>query len=619
MKSVVCLLFIVFSVSVHGASERSVHQIENQLKLIILGEYAESEAQAIRNEIAPLLAGVRSRTLRLFELSECGIQSNLLNKDWIRRASEMINRAQEWGSKELEMFARYCRSYAHTIHDDIEKVLEDSNIIAQWAEQNLPAYQQLAFANRTRLLAFVRSSAIIAPDSYRDFVVAQSLAETPNQLAEVKTGLADLLIHLQDLPEAEILLTEAEALLAEVTTDWIRADFHIVRSYYYRQLKQHQQALKDAQQATAIYRHSGVSYGESAGLIAQIINLSELDRLQEALAIIESIPNNNTFLSGARRDPYLSMAFAHIYRGNGQPEKAIVYAQTAYQFFAKANASSYRITSTLRYAELLADTGQWQDATRVFKEYAELSSTYTQHIKSQYSDIANTRLNLEKQQHKEQQSELKSQLQEQTIANLQQAQTWQVMAITASITLLLVMTAATISIRQRARRMKDMMGVDQLTQLPNRRSIAVQLDQQLKACRSSHPVSIALVDIDHFNQLNENFGHPAGDQLLQEMGHQAQQLLADQAQIGRFDGDEFMVICPGRDKQDTEQLCLTLKQKLSTLSLQHLGIDMQPTVSIGIATTETKRTALTVLLTRANDALKIAKEKGRDRIESSAF
>ncbi|MBD1388373.1 diguanylate cyclase [Neiella sp. HB171785] len=619
MKSVVCLLLVVLMVSPMTYAERSVHSIEKELKHIILGEYAENEAKSRRQQIAPLIAGVRKRAQFLFELSECGIQSNLLTKDWIRRSTELIKRAKSWGSKELEMFARYCRSYAHTIHDDIDRVLEDSNLIAQWSEQNLPAYRTLAFANRIRLLAFVRSSATIAPDSYRDFIIAQSLAETPNQLAEVKTGLADLMIHLRDLSEAEVLLADAKALLTDVTADWIKGDFHIVKSYYHRQLEQHEQALKDAQTATELYHQSGISYGESAGLIAQIINLSELGRLSEALTLIETIPEHNTFLSGARRDPYLSMAFAHIYSGNGQPDKAIGYAKTAYEAFAKVDSSSYRVTSTLRYAELLAETQQWQRATRMFQEYAELSNTYTQRIKSQYSDMSSTRLNLEKQQHKEQQAELKAQLQEQTIANLKQAQQWQVMAIAASITLFLVMTAATIVVRQRASRMTQMIGRDQLTQLPNRRSITVQLARALKASDSLNPTSIALFDIDHLSQINEDFGHSAGDQLLQEVAQQAQQLLAGRADIGRFDGDEFLLICAGRGKQETEQLCHQLKATLSELALQHIGIDHQLSLSGGIATASGSNTPSSVLLTRANDALKLAKQKGRDRIESSAF
>jgi diguanylate cyclase (GGDEF)-like protein len=155
--------------------------------------------------------------------------------------------------------------------------------------------------------------------------------------------------------------------------------------------------------------------------------------------------------------------------------------------------------------------------------------------------------------------------------------------------------------------------IDQLTGCLNRATGVMNLHGELRrARRSGRPVSILMIDIDHFKTINDTRGHLAGDAVLEKLGVLIGQVLRTTDIRCRFGGDEFLVILPETALAGAEQAAIKLRAAMKTLDA---GIDgRRPTLSIGIAQAERGELDAVSLVGRADAALYKAKQSGRDAL-----
>jgi diguanylate cyclase (GGDEF)-like protein len=152
---------------------------------------------------------------------------------------------------------------------------------------------------------------------------------------------------------------------------------------------------------------------------------------------------------------------------------------------------------------------------------------------------------------------------------------------------------------------------DPLTRLPNRTLLLDRLAQELAGSARRGPVSVLFVDLDHFKDVNDRWGHHAGDELLVAVAQRLRSCLRPQDTLSRFAGDEFVVVCPDADATDAAAVADRLTGALA-LPLQVAGNDLRIGASIGIVVgargDEPHR-----LLRRADAAMYRAKQRGRRR------
>ena len=154
-------------------------------------------------------------------------------------------------------------------------------------------------------------------------------------------------------------------------------------------------------------------------------------------------------------------------------------------------------------------------------------------------------------------------------------------------------------------------ATDALTGLANRRRIVEYLDARLKgAAAGEAKLSIVLFDIDHFKSVNDHYGHDIGDEVLKRVASAASEGLRNTDLIGRYGGEEFVIILPNTDASLALQIAERVRAKVE--ASQH---DAQPmvTVSLGIASTGGEDTGHSILK-RADVALYEAKSAGRNRL-----
>jgi diguanylate cyclase (GGDEF)-like protein len=135
-----------------------------------------------------------------------------------------------------------------------------------------------------------------------------------------------------------------------------------------------------------------------------------------------------------------------------------------------------------------------------------------------------------------------------------------------------------------------------------------------RALRSGEPLALLLVDIDHFKRVNDSHGHLVGDQVLVGVANTLCNQLRDYDLVGRFGGEEFVVLVPGADTLEACRVAERLRSRVRRLAIPVGDATAGVTISVGVALLRTHGRDLLDLLAAADLALYRAKESGRDRI-----
>ncbi len=157
----------------------------------------------------------------------------------------------------------------------------------------------------------------------------------------------------------------------------------------------------------------------------------------------------------------------------------------------------------------------------------------------------------------------------------------------------------------------DMAVTDSLTGLYVRRYFMVKLQEEIhRAERYNKPLSVVMVDLDRFKKINDTYGHDAGDRALKTISQFFQKNIRDIDAIGRYGGEEFVMLIPDADKKAAFCLAERLRKELAKVKLE----DLPPiTISLGIATYPSDGTDIEELIKKADAAMYEAKRKGRNR------
>lgn len=156
---------------------------------------------------------------------------------------------------------------------------------------------------------------------------------------------------------------------------------------------------------------------------------------------------------------------------------------------------------------------------------------------------------------------------------------------------------------------------DPLTGLPNRRYILDQLFRQIRVAeRYDQPFSIALLDVDNFKEFNDRFGHQVGDEILRQASRLAASCIRDSDEIGRYGGEEFLVLLPSTRLHQAEAMGHRIGQEIADFELWRQGVRLSITVSVGIAECPPEGIEVETLLRHADEALYKAKREGRNRV-----
>ncbi|MEY4763990.1 MAG: hypothetical protein RI907_663 [Pseudomonadota bacterium] len=165
--------------------------------------------------------------------------------------------------------------------------------------------------------------------------------------------------------------------------------------------------------------------------------------------------------------------------------------------------------------------------------------------------------------------------------------------------------------------LETLVRTDMLTGLPNRREFLARLDREAhRQQRSGRPLSVVMIDVDHFKRVNDQWGHQAGDEVLARIGQILQALTREQIDVAaRYGGEEFVLLLPETDLQGAVLVAEKISARLREQDFEAKGERFRVTQSVGVA--EVVGGEALWALQEADRNMYRAKREGRDRIVSS--
>ncbi|OGI00997.1 MAG: hypothetical protein A2Y25_07785 [Candidatus Melainabacteria bacterium GWF2_37_15] len=155
---------------------------------------------------------------------------------------------------------------------------------------------------------------------------------------------------------------------------------------------------------------------------------------------------------------------------------------------------------------------------------------------------------------------------------------------------------------------------DSLTKLFIRRHFEFQLENEIKRCaRYKHHVSLLMMDIDNFKSINDNYGHQTGDEMLKKIALVILETIRKIDMASRYGGEEFALILPETYKENARKIAERLRKKISGISIKTKGgVEISPTISIGIASYPVDAEDKHTLIGHADEALYFVKKMGKN-------
>jgi len=171
-------------------------------------------------------------------------------------------------------------------------------------------------------------------------------------------------------------------------------------------------------------------------------------------------------------------------------------------------------------------------------------------------------------------------------------------------------------VKMRTREIELLSQTDSLTGLWNRRHLEETLESEFKrAKRYSNELSIMIIDLDHFKNINDTYGHMAGDEVLREISARIKKCQRETDFIGRYGGEEIVVILPETDLHTASKVAETIRKTIEKEPVEFEDEIINVTTSIGISSLRNEHENYATLFSEADEALYNAKKLGRNRVE----
>jgi diguanylate cyclase (GGDEF)-like protein len=375
-------------------------------------------------------------------------------------------------------------------------------------------------------------------------------------------------------------------------------------------------AVAPLQQALALAQETGSRQSVGSALLALAESSNVRKRYAEALQDLERAASEFKAVSDKSNTGMLALQSAEAHAGLGQHELA------AREFdVAEANV---RHSNNMRYlAELYEERSKNQEALGKpsaaladLKLKMKADAALARMAKTQITTLMSYQFDTERRELENRKLAADRTLKEQQLAALERVRSWQRLAILlAGVLLVLMLWLAWRQWRQ-GRRLHRLAITDSLTGISNRRHIEHMLHMAVdEAGRTRRPLTVIMLDVDHFKRVNDSHGHPVGDQVLEQIVQACQGALRQFDRLGRMGGEEFLVVLPDTDLEGGLQVAERLRANVATARPTVGDIELQLSISLGIAELAHSDTGPASLVRRADAALYHAKDNGRNRIE----
>ena len=373
----------------------------------------------------------------------------------------------------------------------------------------------------------------------------------------------------------------------------------------YIELQRYEEAKKHLQKAKILATKINDQYGLAA--LASVygkIYLTQqqpqqaINYFEQAMTLVDQLA-----LPISKANNLLALADANIQMGH--LDEAEHFQKQASALIKTLDTPSLRTDELAIQIELEAGRQNYKQAYQLLKKKDGLKNSQSEKEKQKQIQLLHVRFDSALK-------ESENQLLKQTAKN--QLERMYFMMGAAALIILIVVAAYLRELKLK-RKMALLALQDDLTGVANRRHITQILQQEIdRARRYEHSLSIAMVDLDHFKRINDQYGHDKGDEVLKHFANISQDAIRSQDQFGRIGGEEWLFVFPHAQTAEAKQILVRLAQRYRDTLLPGLSAAEPLTFSAGITQLTPDDQHKEILMQRADRALYQAKDQGRDSI-----
>lgn len=524
----------------------------------------------------------------------------------IRRAESLLESATRTGLRAGVLECRGAISEAVGDNASARQLYEEAvDVATRTSDDEMLANALVA---RGYLLGLQGQYAMGLADLKRAEAIFESI-DLPQHALTALNGIAILYNRMGDYAQARDMYTRT--LKAQRAAGLKREQavtlHNLARAH--ENLQEWQQARAAFEESASISRGLGYSRGEAYALrgLAAVANARRDPKT--ALRLLDRAEALQRDTTDARLRAQIQLARGIALRGLERLRESAAVLEQALQVFSTAESSHELRDTYTALASVYAALGDWSTAYENLTKAKATSERLLQNqidqrfatLKVEFDTLAKERENA--MLLRENEANQKALANERRAGSLQLA----VIALTAVLTLML----ASLAVHQwrTTRRMRRLAMTDELTGVPNRRAVLRKLEPILREDDAS--CALLIIDIDHFKQINDRYGHPEGDEALKLVAECLRNRIAQPSFLGRLGGEEFIVVLPRADLSGARDLAEQLREEVMTIDTRRWLADRQITVSIGL-TLSVANDTLSTVLQRADAALYEAKRAGRN-------
>ena len=606
-----CALLALVAVPAFGAGGGIDAQL-SRLEALAGRQPARAESELQR--LAPDPAAMDARTRLRFELIRLVIADAQYRPDDVLALADRIEPAVAAdGDAAMRAQIAHARAGAYLQlgrGDEALRAADQEVAQARSSRQDDPLAQ--ALLDRARILLkradFEQACASIAD--------AQRHVRSDQLAAEVAFSNGLLARAIDDAPRALRSYQDAYDRFHAVGDRTGEADSQAGQGEALRNLKRPAEAVASLQQAIAAYQEVGDREGDAIARNELALSQADLGHPVAALAINAEAIRGLTQVHSPLKSAQAQVDRAQLLVLLKRSGEALPLIERARPTVLQTDDLRLQVRFHAVAAQVLAALGSYQSA---FEESVlELRSQQQRTDQLVARQLAAQRGRLESEVLSRENSLLRSEAEASQTALEQARRAAHLQGIAIALGALLILVGGYALWRQRMllQRIAHMAETDPLTGVSNRRQV-FELGQRLmtRCHQDGRPYAMLLLDLDGFKQVNDRFGHAAGDAALRSITQALRRHLRPGDHIGRYGGEEFAVILPGADAMEARTVAERLRTAVAAVAPDWAPNAAPLTLSGGIAFATPERSDFSQLLARADQALYRAKNAGRNRIE----
>ncbi|MFT3897624.1 MAG: diguanylate cyclase [Thermomonas sp.] len=530
-------------------------------------------------------------------------------------SEQALQAARETGDRASQARALVCRSNFMMLRDGSRHALPDlDRALETLDDQNEPQLEGEILVMRADLRSLIGEQAQAMLDFQRARAAFRD-SGIGHEVDRLLQGMATTYRRMGDYAQAAAYLEQSKADL-EAKQDWEGLAVNLIQfGFLHDEAGEPDKARAAFEEAIRV----ATTHGDDADRNGALLGLAEaqiaLDQPQAARATLHEAATRFAAAGDDSSKDMLLLLGGQALARQGLHEDALKHYAMAQPLMEAAGNQRYLALLHRARATSLEALHRDGEALAEYKRYNALEQELQGKMRLEQGRLLQYEYEIRRRDFENQRLRAERQAQAQQLQDLQRLRRWQTLAMACGLLLAALLAAFAWRQWRKSRRMRALALVDSLTGTATRRAFdATVADALAEARRTGAPLSLLALDLDRFKNINDRYGHPAGDRVLAATSHAWQALLRDHDLLARVGGEEFVVVCPNTQLDKARGIAARLLEATEALRFEDIDPALRVGVSIGLAQATADDTVAT-LLARADAALYRAKQGGRGRVE----